>query len=303
MYDEAAYNDLIFATGYTGVWAINETTGAVAWHYADPAIPFETPYTSNMSSTYTVQDIRVIGGLLYVSNNEHTPSQPAQRGWGMICLDAMTGEFQWKLSGARLQAGPAADGYMTTQSNYDGIMYVLGKSKSSTTVSAPQTSVAKGGSVVITGSVLDQAPASAGTPCVSDASMSTWMDYLHFQLPIDGIYHNITITGVPVSIDAVDPNGNFVHIADVTSSMSGAYSYVWEPEMVGKYTITATFMGSNAYGSSYAETAVGVVEAPVTSTPAPTTVAMPPFELYIAGSTIAIIAVILVAVLLLRKRP
>jgi len=303
MYDEAAYNDLIFATGYTGVWAINETTGKVAWHYADPAIPFETPYTSNMSSTYTVQDIRVIGGLLYVSNNEHTPSQPAQRGWGMICLDAMTGEFQWKLSGARLQAGASADGYLTTQSNYDGTMYVLGKSKSSTTISAPQTAIAKGGSVVITGSVLDQAPASAGTPCVSDESMSTWMDYLHFQMPIDGIYHNITITGVPVSIDAVDPNGNFVHIADVTSSMSGSYSYVWEPEMVGKYTITATFMGSNAYGSSYAETAVGVVEAPVTSTPESTTVTMPPFELYIAGSTIAIIAVILLAVLLLRKRP
>jgi hypothetical protein len=303
MYDEAAYNDLIFATGYTGVWAINETTGKVAWHYADPAIPFETPYTSNMSSTYTVQEIRVIGGLLYVSNNEHTPSQPAQRGWGMICLDAMTGEFQWKLSGARLQAGASADGYLTTQSNYDGTMYVLGKSKSSTTISAPQTAIAKGGSVVITGSVLDQAPASAGTPCVSDESMSTWMDYLHFQMPIDGIYHNITITGVPVSIDAVDPNGNFVHIADVTSSMSGSYSYVWEPEMVGKYTITATFMGSNAYGSSYAETAVGVVEAPVTSTPESTTVTMPPFELYIAGSTIAIIAVILLAVLLLRKRP
>jgi len=75
MYDEAAYNDLIFATGYTGVWAINETTGKVAWHYADPAIPFETPYTSNGSSTYTVQEIRVIGGLLYVSNSEHTPSQ------------------------------------------------------------------------------------------------------------------------------------------------------------------------------------------------------------------------------------
>ncbi len=303
MYDEAAYEDLIFATGYTGVWAVNETTGQVAWHYADPAIPFETPYTSNGSSVYTVQDIRVIGGKLYVSNNEHTPSQPAQRGWGMICLDAITGEFQWKLSGTRLQAGPAADGYMTAQSNYDGTMYVLGKSPSKTTVSAPQTAIAKGGSVVITGTVLDQAPASLDTPCVSDASMATWMDYLHFQMPIDGIYHNVTITGVPVSIDAVDPNGNPIHIADVTSSMSGTFSYVWEPELVGKYSVTATFMGSNAYGSSYAETAVAVVEAPVTSTPEPTTITMPPFELYIAGSTIAIIVVILIAVLLLRKRP
>jgi outer membrane protein assembly factor BamB len=129
MYDEAAYMDLIYAVGYTGVWAINQTTGQVAWRYSDPAIPFETPYTSDGASTYTVQDIRVIGGLLYVSNNEHTPSQPAQRGWGMICLDGMTGEFQWKLSGTRMQAGAAADGYLTAASNYDGTMYVLARAK------------------------------------------------------------------------------------------------------------------------------------------------------------------------------
>jgi hypothetical protein len=303
MYDEAAFNDLVFATGYTGVWAINETTGTVAWHYADPAIPFETPYQSNGSSTYCVQDIRVIGGKLYVSNSEHTPSQPAQRGWGMMCLDAMTGAFQWKLSGTRLQAGAAADGYLTAASNYDGTMYVLGKSKSSTTISAPQTAITQGGSVVITGAVLDQSPASPGTPAISDASMSTWMDYLHFQMPIDGLYHNVTITGVPVSIDAVDPNGNPVHIADVTSSMSGAFSYVWKPDMAGKYTVTATFIGSEAYGYSYAETAVGVVEAPAaTVTPTQTPIVMPPFEAYIAGSTIAIIVAIVVVGLMLKKR-
>ena len=113
-----------------------------------------------------------------------------------------------------MSAGPAADGYLTAASNYDGTMYVLGKSQSKTTVSAPQTAIAQGGSVVITGTVLDQAPASTGTPSVSDESMATWMDYLHFQMPIDGIYHNITITGVPVSIDAVDPNGNPIHIGD-----------------------------------------------------------------------------------------
>ncbi|MGD6809865.1 MAG: PQQ-binding-like beta-propeller repeat protein [Candidatus Bathyarchaeia archaeon] len=303
MYDEAAYMDLIYAVGYTGVWAINQTTGQVAWRYSDPAIPFETPYTSDGASTYTVQDIRVIGGLLYVSNNEHTPSQPAQRGWGMICLDGMTGEFQWKLSGTRMQAGAAADGYLTAASNYDGTMYVLGKSQSETTISGPQVAVAQGSSVVLTGTVLDQAPASEGMACVSDESMSTWMDYIHMQLPIDGIYHNVTITGVPVSIDAVDPNGNYIHIGDTTSDMSGTYSYIWEPENVGKYTVTATFMGSNAYGSSYGETAVGVVAAPQqTETPATNTATLPPFELYIAASTIAIIAAVAVIGLMLRKK-
>ncbi len=303
MYDEAAYQDLIYATGYTGVWAINETTGAVAWHYADPAIPFETPYTTNTASSYTVQDIRVIGGMLYVSDNEHTPSQPATRGWGMICLDGLTGEFQWKLSGTRMQAGAAADGYLTAASNYDGTMYVLGKSQSKTSVSGPQTAISQGSSIVLTGTVLDQAPASTGTACVSDESMSTWMDYLHMQMPIDGIYHNITITGVAVSLDAVDPNGNYIHIGDTVSDMSGTYSFVWEPENVGKYTVTATFMGSKAYGSSYGETAVGVVAAPEqTAAPTQTPIAMPPFEAYIAGSTIAIIVVVALVGLMLKKK-
>jgi hypothetical protein len=306
MYDEAAFNDLIFATGYTGVWAVNETTGTVAWHYADPAIPFETPYTSNGSSTYSVQDIRVIGGLLYVSDNEHTPSQPATRGWGMICLNATTGAFQWKISGTRLQAGAAADGYLTAASNYDGTMVVMGKGKTSTTISAPQTAIAQGGSVVITGQVLDQSPAQPGTPAISDANMDTWMDYLHFQMPIDGLYHNVTVTGVPVSIDAVDPNGNFIHIADVTSSISGTFSYLWKPDIIGKYTITATFMGSNAYGASYAETAIGIVQGPgATATPtpsggAPVTAAEVMTDLII-GLIVIIIAIAIVGALILRK--
>jgi hypothetical protein len=306
MYDEAAYQDLVFATGYTGVWAINETTGTVAWHYADPARAFETPYQSNGQSTNPVQAIRVIGGLLYVSNEEHTPSQPLTRGWGMICLDALTGEYQWKISGTRMNAGAAADGYLTAASSYDGTMYVLGKSPSKTTVSGPQTAITKGGSVIITGSVLDQAPVSLNTPCVSDASMAAWMDYLHLQMPVDGIYHNITITGVPVSIDVVDPNGNSQHIADVTSDMSGTFSYMWQPENAGKYTVMATFMGSNAYGSSYAETAIGVVEAPAAS-PTPTAISFDAINnnvtmTIIAGVIAIIVAVAIVGLLVLRKK-
>jgi hypothetical protein len=306
LYDEAAYQDLIFAVGYTGVWAINETTGTVAWHYADPAIPFETPYTSNGTATYSVENIRVIGGLLYVSNSEHTPSQPATRGWGMICLNATSGSLQWKISGTRLQAGAAADGYLTAASNYDGTMVVMGKGKTSTTISAPQTAIAQGGSVVITGQVLDQSPAQPGTPAISDANMDTWMDYLHFQMPIDGLYHNVTVKGVPVSIDAVDPNGNFIHIADVTSSISGTFSYLWKPDIIGKYTITATFMGSNAYGASYAETAVGIVQGPgATATPtpsggAPVTAAEVMTDLII-GLIVIIIAIAIVGILILRK--
>jgi hypothetical protein len=113
------------------------------------------------------------------------------------------------------------------------------------------------------------------------------------------------VTGVPISIDATDPNGNYVHIGDVTSDMSGTYGFVWEPTIPGKYIITATFMGDNSYGSSWAQTYATVVDAPAASaTPTPTQVSNPPYELYTVATGVAVIVVVLIAtMLLLRKRP
>jgi hypothetical protein len=146
---------------------------------------------------------------------------------------------------------------------------------------------------------MDLSPAQPNTPCISKESMSVWMEYIHMQNQIPA-----NVTGVPVSIDAVDPNGNYIHIADVTSDMSGTYSYMWTPDISGKYTVTATFMGDDSYGSSYVETAVGVVQAPQASAaPTATPIAMPPFEMYFAGSTIAIIVAIVLVAFLFRKRP
>jgi hypothetical protein len=301
MYDEAAYQDWIYAVGYTGIWAINQVTGKVDWKYSDPAIAFETAYTAEGEPTYSVQDIRVVGGLLYVSNNEHTPTQPAKRGWGMICLNGTTGDLQWKVLGTRMQAGPAAYGYLTTQSNYDGTMYVLGLSPSKTSISGPQVAVSKGSSVVLTGSVLDQAPASldidpAGIACVSDKNMDVWMDYIHFQMPIDGLYHNVTIEGVPVMLYAENQEtGESIYVGEAYTDATGSYSYLWTPDDVGMYTVTATFIGSNAYGASWDSTGVGVVAEEKDS--------QPNFALYIICSTIVIlVAVLLIIFLLVRKK-
>ena len=83
---------------------------------------------------------------------------------------------------------------------------------------------------MIKGTVLDNSPAQPGTPCVSKDSMTTQMEYLHMQHPIDGVDHNATITGVPVSIDAVDPNGNYIHIGDTTTDgYSGTFGFTWTP--------------------------------------------------------------------------
>jgi len=314
MYDEAAYQDLVFGVGYVGVIAINQTSGTLAWQYADPAVPFETPYTSESlgnGTTYSVQNIRVLGSgtdaICYVQNSEHTPSQPATRGWGLNAINATNGQFLWKISGTALGAGPASSGYLFASSSYDGTTVVMGKGLSSTTVSAPQTAITAGTAAIISGTVMDQSPAQLNTPAISDASMSTWMDYLHFQMPIGGIYNNITVTGVPVSIDATDPNGNYVHIADVTSDMSGTFGYTWTPTSTGDYKITATFMGSESYGSSYAQTYAHVASASAaSSTPAPTTntntATTGDLMTYIAVAIIAIIIAIAVAtVLILRK--
>jgi len=204
---------------------------------------------------------------------------------------------------------------MTASNFYDGYQYVFGMGQSATTVSAPQTAIAAGSPVIISGTVFDKSPATTttpiyaqgvGVPCVSDASMGDWMAYLYQQAP-----YPANVTGVPVAIDAVDPSGNPIHVATVTSDASGTFSYLWTaPTTAGKYTITATFAGDNSYGFSSAETAVGVMAVSAvttTATPTPTTVttAVTPSEVmtYVLAVGIAIIiAIAIVGALILRKR-
>ena len=48
----------------------------------------------------------------------------------------------------------------------------------------------------------------------------------------------------------------------MTSDAYGAYSFMWTPDIPGKYTVVATFAGSESYWPSYAKTSFGVDEAP-----------------------------------------
>lgn len=302
---QSAYG-LYFCYGYDGVHAINEKTGKIEWDFhAYSPYQFETPYNSGNGEEYAFHiGGQVADGKLYLSSAEHTPSQPITRGLKLYCLNATTGQQLWNFTGSQVDqsrtfTGAIADGYLAFASQYDSTMYVFGKGKSQTTVDAPLTAITQGQSIVVKGTVLDMSPAQPGTPCISKESMSVWMEHLHMQNPVPA-----DVTGVPVSIDAIDPNGNAIHIATVNSDMSGTFSYLWTPDVQGKYTVTATFVGDDSYGSSYAETAVGVVQAPQASVVATATpIAMPPFEIYIAGSTIAIIVAIALVGLMLRKRP
>jgi hypothetical protein len=244
----------------------------------------------------------VADGKFYTYNTEHTPTQPIQRGWRIFCLNATTGEEIWNLTGP-MAPGAIADGYLTAGNPYDGYMYVFGKGRSTTTVTAPDVAVPKGNGVVIKGTVLDQSPGQPGTPCVSKDSMITQMEYLHMQHPIDGYNHNVTMTGVPVFLTAIDENGTYINIGPVTTSAYyGTFEMAWTPPAEGTYKIIASFAGDDSYGSSGASTAISIG-------PAPATIEIPEqaqpvdYTMTIIGAAIAImIVVVVVGILLYRKK-
>ncbi len=302
---------MFYRCAYDGVYAFNWTNGNIVWHYFDPAVPFETPYTNiNGTQGYSFNGGGFIAnGIFYTYDTEHTPTIPVTRGWGIQAINATTGAGIWKIYGSSEAPAAVSDGYLVAGNSADGKLYVYGIGQSSTTLSAPLTTTPQDQGIMLTGTVLDKSPAQPNTPCVADSSMATWMEYLHMQQPIDGLFHNVTITGVPVSIDAVDPNGNSIHIATVTTDgTTGTFGYTWTPTTSGQYKVTATFVGDDSYGSSWATTYVSVGQTTATPTPAPT--ATPPSNLatqadlmsYIVAAAIAIIiAIAIVGVLMLRK--
>ncbi len=300
-YDVQSAYGFYFTEDYAGVHAINWTNGDIEWTFSAPAAPFETPYNGEQAFHSSA---KIADGKYYTFTCEHTPSQPLTRGWKLYCLDAYTGAEIWNVSlaqgiaGSRDWQGALADGYLALTNEYDGNLYIYGKGPSSTSINAPLTAVNLGDSLMITGQVLDQSVGSPDTPAISDEFMGPWMEYLHMgrPMPVDAV-------GVPVSIDAVDPNGNNVHIGDAVSDISGTYSFMWQPDLAGEYKVMATFVGSASYGSSYATTAVGVVEGPQTSTPSPSSqIEQAPISTFEVAILAAVIIAILIGVVnLVRK--
>ncbi len=99
------------------------------------------------------------------------------------------------------------------------------------------------------------------------------MEYLYQQQP-----KPTDAKGVTVYITAIDPNGNWQDIGNVTSDIDGNFAVMWTPPVSGLYKITATFAGSNSYYGSHAVSNLGVSEAPASSpnmTPTPTPTATP----------------------------
>ena len=266
-YDFNESKGAIITSTYEGVYAIDWDNGKIIWRYTDTnAVPFEGPYNATpFFSAVTIAD-----GKIYAYNSEHTPSLPRDRGWSLHCINATNGQLIWKILNPMVP-GAIADGYLTASNPYDGYMYVFGKGQSTTTVTAPDVAVPLGTAFTIKGTVLDQSPAQAGTPCVSKDSMSTQMQYLHMQIPIAGLWHNETITGVPVILTAIGSDGSVTDIGTTTTNgYGGTFGMAWTPTKQDTYTVMASFAGDDSYGSSLATTTVTVGSAPTTPTPTTT---------------------------------
>jgi hypothetical protein len=287
---------LLYNAGYDGyMHAINITNGVQEWDSISRAGGLEMP-----EPAYPFQGLIVGGNEVFSSTNKAYETQPAYRGHCLYAYNAQTGAQNWNISG-EMMGMTLADGVLLAQNSYDGRVYAFSEGPTATTVSAPGTALTVGQPVVISGTVTDQTPTTQakGTPAISDAWMTPWMEYLY----MDQAYPS-GATGVPVSLDAVDPNNNFVHIGNATSDITGAFHYTWTPPNVpGTYTIIATFAGSNSYYASSAETAAVVVQA---AAPAPTPTYPVPYDytMTIVLAAIAIIiVVVIVGILLLRKKP
>jgi hypothetical protein len=299
---ESKVNDdknVYFGSASGTVTAVDMADGHIVWQ-KNP-IP-STEYPSNSLPVYN--QLLEANGIIYAYGGQLVDSyqlNPIQRFGTVIAINATNGDTIFTLNGG-LFPSCISGGNMGCLGTYDGIYYMLGKGKTSTSITIQNDVVASGATILIKGNILDQSPAQAGTPAVSDASMSEWMDYLHMQ--------NATLlnnppqeTGVPVILTAVDPNGNIVNIGTTTTDSAGNYGINFVPQMTGLFTIKATFAGTNSYWPSSSETKLTVTSAAATATPTASAAVdyMPTLTGILAAVVLAIIVSVIALVVVLRR--
>ena len=307
----------VFVAGYAGlVKAFDAKTGALLWTYGNGGEGNSTfvggvgPFGRSPLFVNVVAD-----GKIFLSSTQHSPNSPLYMHYKFRALNATDGKELWTLShyGTLMYSSTVtvADGYLSFLNNYDSQIYTIGKGPSAITVEAPKTAIELGKSLVISGTVTDISAGTKqneqvarfpnGVPAVSDASMSQWMEYVYQQKP-----RPTDVTGVPVTLSVVDSNGNYRDIGMTTSDADGFFSFNWKPDIEGKYTVYASFAGSESYWPSHAVTAFAVD--PAAPTPAPTQPTQTSMaDTYLLPGIAAIIVAIAIGfaitILVLRKRP
>ena len=329
------YNGMLlsYGSGQTGSQCVayNITTGQVMWTWIPAQVGFESPY-----GTFPLDMGCIAGGNIYFYTRDHHQDTLLPRGSAIWCINASSGKLVWKI--ASWGSGVSeADGYLVGWNTYDNQIYCYGKGPSATTVSIQDDVVTQGNTVFIKGSVTDQSQGAkdlvtsgklSSIPAVSDADQEAWMEYLYMQQAFPQ-----NAQGVQVHLTAFDPNNNTEDIGYATTDIGGSFGLSWTPPVPGTYHVTATFLGTNSYGNSYATTSFVVVAAkataaasPVvtpaptqtqtavpTTTPTPTIAASPspvvasptspaPTAMYVATAATIIIILAVAAAFILRKR-
>jgi hypothetical protein len=303
----------IYEAGFGGeLFAYDVKTGSLLWKYNNTNAGLDNSWGLTPIFIAAIGD-----GKIYAFNNEHSPNAPLYKGESVFIINATDGtEISKMLGWAGQSGGPGsstsilADGFFVYYNYYDNSIYCMGKGPSQTTVSAsPKVSVF-GSSVLIEGTVNDISAGTnqkeqaarfpSGVPAVSDASVSDWMEYVYMQQA-----RPANTTGVPVQIFVVDANGNYRSIGTTTSDATGFYSLQWNPDIEGKYTVYAQFMGTESYWPSSATTSFAVDAAPeptATPTQQPATMVEQYFLPSVAAIIIAIMVIGVIIILVVRKK-
>ena len=259
------YAGAAIAYGQCYIWdfggyvnAVNLTTGALDWTYTRGSAGYNTPY--GIYPIWVFGEHSIADGMLFLSEGRYY-DPPLFPNGEKLAINCTTGKLVWEINGAfQRDPCPIADGEMLGQNGYDMQIYAFGMGPSKTTVTAPDVGVTTATPVTITGTVTDISAGSQqnvvaanfpnGLPCVSDASMTPFMEAVYEQQPMP-----TNVTGVTVALSVIDANHNTRIIGTTSTDASGFYSYTWTPNIVGNYTVTATFAGSNSYYESSAQTA------------------------------------------------
>jgi outer membrane protein assembly factor BamB len=302
---EIAYGNM-YAWDYGGyVYCLNDSTGKLLWSWNTGSAGLDTPFGVWPFSGPTVT---IADGKIYLPAGK-IMTAPLYKGAQMYCLNATTGKQIWSILSYNCFTPPAiAGGYITVCDAYDNQIYSYGIGPSKVTASAQ----AFGSSIVISGSVTDISAGSQqnevaanypnGLPCVSDASMTQFMEAVYMQQPMPS-----NITGVPVTIMVTDSNHNTRTIGTTSTDAQGFYSLTWTPDIPGNFTVTAVFAGTQSYYGSSANAAFYASPA-TTTTPTVTSVTGTAMQNTLEYGIVAIAIIILVigATILIavtRKRP
>lgn len=312
-YQADSAKGIMYVWGLGGdVYSVDIATGKILWQtsttilHGDPGT--NTPYGVWPIWTFPVGTIAE--DVLFIGEG-HEYSPPLFHGAKLLAVNTTTGELVWSMLAFDVSNGIAiSDGIGVVLNSYDNQIYAHGVGASKTTVTAPTVGVTTTTPITISGTITDisagtqqQAVAANfpnGLPCVSEESMSQFMEAVYQQQPMP-----TNTSGVPITLSILDSNGNYRTIGTTTSTAIGTFSYTWTPDIVGDYTVYATFAGSESYYSSSAAAAFHASQ-PATIAPVATSVPSAA-DLYfvpaIIGVIIAIIVVGAVLALLVTKKP